>query len=236
MARVRESGAEGVVTIDGSTIAFPTQLECRPTSAQAVSDSMAGRRTVDLPWAGEGLPLQADAWEFALEWGLVDDDGTSSDGDVLELVERLRVHGAPVMFTDWKARYCRFLLQPGQTGIYLPRPDAFGPAYAGFVDAAKYGAAAKLAGVTVPVEYQAEVTAATVVTAGELWLSRTQVVHPYRGGLATFGKLGTAPTAVTELRVEYVPLWRVMATGAPTRPVAGFIGLEGRSLFLVEVG
>jgi hypothetical protein len=189
---------------------------------QTLFASMAGGGTITMPYRGAGLPDRCDLFKFTIPYDLDDTNGLMGDH-----VELLRATYGPHFFTDWKQRFCIYTLRVGQVFAYLPREDAFGK-WAG-------ASAAEMAvdGTPATVVYKPTVAEADAVPAGEAWISRAIIRHPFSGLFVAPFKLGTAPGALATLIVKYFPVFRVDVNGvASTFPAPG---VETKVLYLIEI-
>lgn len=218
------------VTINGTSVKLPRIFQFIPTVRASIEQTFNGRKRVDVPFDGDGLPDQPDLFDFMLDWSL-EDSYTE-----IAFLERLRTRGGVTTFVFWKKLEYRYTAVAGQVVFYLQRPDAFSQSYAGKT-AVGYKAVVKVNGAAIgTVNYPGAVTAATVVAAGEVSISTVSVAHPQSGATVALFKFGTAPGAGAIVTVEYHPLFNVFVTGVPTAPFTSEgVGHEDKVLFLTEV-
>jgi|SRR5581483_4948268 len=224
------------VNIDGTAIVVPLTVSIQNPPLYAAFQTMLNLPIIQIPYWGDGLPNQPDAFQFGLNWELSDD--SADQVAALSFLEGLRTAGGTHTFVLWKQFRYTYTLRAGQTVLYLPRPDAYSKSYAGKTGS-QYKAAIKrgavggtLSGVTV--QYKSSVTAATAVDAGEAWISNAASVHPDSGKNVALFKLGTAPVAPETLTVDFHPLFNVFPTSVLTQPFTR-PGREDKDLYLIEV-
>lgn len=230
MTTVAESGRFHFM-IDGTDLTLPSQLDERNELMLAVQESGTGRRSVEIPYQGDGLPDVSDRYEWAVDWQLADE---SVDGTTITFLERLRTAGGTHVLTDWKKRVYKYTARSGQVFFYLPRPDAYGRDYAGYAGS-EFKAVVTVNGASKTVAYQNVVGSGESVTAGNVKIAKVATTHPESGWSVCTFKLGDNPGAGGIVLVEFVPLFNVYVTGVPTKPFESASIREDKTLFLLEV-
>lgn len=233
-ARITDAGLKDTdLTIDGTSIHLPAMFDIDPGLRQSVEQTFNGRRRVDVPYDGVGLPDQPDLYDFHLRWVLDKHFATE-----IAFLERLRTKGGAHLFAYWKAIEYQWTATSGQTVFYLPRPDAFGRSYSGKTGG-DYKAVVKINGVAMAasdVTYPGTVTAATSVASGDVAISTTSTTHEESGATVALFKFGDALDAGDLVTVEYNPLFNVCVMEVVTDPFVGeqpFV--ENKTLRLAEV-
>lgn len=219
--------------INGTQINLPSVFREAPKMLQSVEEAFNGGRRIDAKWLGDALPDRPITYDWMLDWEL-----DSEYEDEADFLEQLRVTPGPHTFVYWKKRINLWTAASGQTGFYLPRPDAFAEGYSGHTTS-EWRAVVSLDGVAMAEEdviYAESVTSGTSVDAGDVQISETAVDHPDSGQTVAFFKFGTAPGAGTIVTVEYFPLYQVDVVSLDTTPFTGQnVGREDKSLTLIEV-
>jgi hypothetical protein len=218
------------LTIDGTSVILPMRYEPKYMLRQAVSETATGRRRLDTPYDGVGLPDVLDVFSAVLDWTLGDDQSST-----IAFLERLRTMGGTHEFADWKQKAYRYTATAGQTVFYLPRPDAYSEGISGH-NTSGYKAEVYIDNVAVATVNYGTVTSGTSVAAGEVSISTTATTHPTSGATVALFKFGTACDAGDIVEVRYYPLYSCVVEDVPTQPFSGEQpGREDKSLLLVEV-
>ena len=219
--------------IDGTALTVPGELDITPMQQYAPFQFLSGFTIVSVPYRGAWLPDQPRSFQFSLRYQLSTDNGAD-----IAFLEGLAAAGGVHTLVLWKMFRYQYTMPAGQSWFYFPRPDAYSKNYANKADA-KYQAIIKrtpLGGATTTptVSYKASVLSTDTVTAGQVWISNTAVLHPDTNQNVALFKFGTAATLTEIVTVDFHPLFNVYATQVLTQPFTR-VGREDKDLYLIEV-
>lgn len=203
--------------INGTSITLPALVDVDSAPRQSVEQTFNGRRRVDVPYDGAGLPDVPDLFDFHLRWTL--DKQYSTE---IAFLERLRTYGGTSILAYWKKHEYRYTAQSGQTLFYLPRVDAFTKGYTGKT-ADNYKAVVKVNGVALSAAnttYPGAVDSGTSVSSAQVAIG-TAAVHPDSGATVSPFKFGTAKSQGDIITVEYHQLFNVCVMDVQTDPFVG---------------
>jgi hypothetical protein len=215
--------------IDGTTLRLPWSIEVYNPPLQTLTPTGSGRRRVDIPYRGAGLPDHAEVFDWLLRWDIDDQYATE-----LAFLEALRVNPSTHTLCYWKKYLARYTAKTAQTVFYLPRVDAYTQSYSGKTGS-DYKAVVKVDNVAIAtVNYPGAVTSATSVTAGQVSISTVSTTHPESGEELSLFKFGTAPGRGAIVTVEFHPLFNCAVDKLETSPFEK-TGREDKALYLAEV-
>jgi len=216
------------LTIDGKTYALPRAFKVDDPIIQTAFQAANGAGSVDSLYAGNGLPNVCDRFSFELPYD-TDDTVPALARDI----ETLRSSGTAHRLAYWKQRPYTYTAAVGQEILWLPRADAFGADYPEFADPGNMAQVTVNGGDPLTVVYHDLVAEDAAPAAGEIWISKTSVPHPFNGRRMPRCKVGAAFNQGDVVVVRFFPLFLVRVTAAPTEfPGAG---QEMKTLYLVEV-
>lgn len=215
--------------IDGVELGLPWTLLVSNPAQQTISPT-GGRRRIDKPYKGPGLPDSIDLFEWSLRWDLNNDFA-----DEIDFLESLKAGGGVHEFVYWKKYRYQYTVAAGQTVFYLLRPDAYSEDYVGKTGS-DYKAVIKANGTPVAtVNYVSSVTSGTSVSAGQVSISKTSVEHPEMGSTVALFKFGSGLIGAGSIvTVDYHPHFRVAVGSLETDPFEK-AGHENKALYVVEV-